>query len=255
MSIRPSLLAAVLLFAVAAPPVLAGPMEPVVARAISAPGRPADMIAMDAGRQPARVLDFLGLKKGDRVLDMAAGSGYYTEIMARAVGPKGIVIAFEHPSFITDDKAKKGWADLLVREKNARLMSLPINQFAAAPGSFDFVLLHLVYHDFYWQSAKYDYPRMDPDKQLAKLFAAVKPGGIVGVVDHVGPAGDTREVVEKFHRIDPETIKADFLRAGFVLDGESDMLRNPQDNHDTLVFDPAIRGKTDRVVFRFRKPG
>jgi predicted methyltransferase len=96
---------------------------------------------------------------------------------------------------------------------------------------------------------------MDPDKQLAKLFAVVKPGGIVGVVDHVGPAGDTREVVEKYHRIDPATIKADFLKAGFVLDGESDMLRNSQDAHDILVFDPAIRGKTDRVVFRFRKPG
>jgi predicted methyltransferase len=186
---------------------------------------------------------------------MAAGGGYYTEIMARAVGPKGIVIAFEHPAFVGDDKAKQGWSDLLAREKNARLMSLPINQFAAAPASFDFVLLHLVYHDFYWTSAKYDYPRMDPDKQLAKLFAVVKPGGIVGVVDHVGPAGDTREVVEKYHRIDPETIKADFLKAGFVLDGESDILRNSQDAHDTLVFDPAIRGKTDRVVFRFRKPG
>lgn len=236
-------------------PASAGPMEPAIARQLAAPGRPADMVALDAGRQPAKVLDFLGLKPGDRVLDFAAGGGYYTEIMARIVGPKGMVIGFEHPSFIDDEKAKKGWEGLLARQKNARLMSVPISQFAAAPNSFDFVLLHLVYHDLYWESAKYKYPRIDPARTLAMLFSVVKPGGIVGVIDHVGPAGDTRTLVEKFHRIDPETIKADFAKAGFVLDGESDLLRNAGDAHDKSVFDPAIRGKTDRVIFRFRKPG
>ncbi|WP_232475853.1 class I SAM-dependent methyltransferase [Flavisphingomonas formosensis] len=245
-----------LLIAAAAPlPALAGPMEAVVARAVAAPGRPADMVALDAGRQPAKVLDFLGLKPGERVLDFAAGGGYYTEILARSVGPKGMVIGFEHPSFVEEEKARKGWEALLARQKNARLMSVPIGQFAAAPNSFDFVLFHLVYHDLYWESEKYKYPRIDPARVLSMLFSVVKPGGIVGVVDHVGPAGDTREVVEKFHRIDPETIKADFAKAGFVLDGESDLLRNPGDAHDKLVFDPAIRGKTDRVILRFRKPG
>ena len=63
-----------------------------------------------------------------------------------------------------------------------------------------------------------------------------------------------RAVVEKLHRIDPATIKADFRRAGFVLEAESDLLRNPADDHTKLVFDPTIRGKTDRVVYRFRKP-
>jgi predicted methyltransferase len=83
----------------------------------------------------------------------------------------------------------------------------------------------------------------------------MKPGGTVAVIDHAAnPGGDTRKVVEDLHRIDPAVIRADFERAGFVLDGQSDMLRNPADDHSLLVFDPAIRGKTDRAVLRFKKP-
>ena len=96
---------------------------------------------------------------------------------------------------------------------------------------------------------------MEPDAWLKTVYAAMKPGGIVGVIDHVAkPGGDTRETVEKLHRIDPAVVKADFERAGFVLDGSSDMLRNPADDHRCCVFDPKIRGKTDRFVYRFRKP-
>jgi predicted methyltransferase len=77
----------------------------------------------------------------------------------------------------------------------------------------------------------------------------------MAVIDHVAnPGGDTRAVVEALHRIDPATVKADFERAGFVLEAESDLLRNPADDHSKNVFDPSIRGKTDRVVYRFRRP-
>jgi len=83
----------------------------------------------------------------------------------------------------------------------------------------------------------------------------MKPGATVGIVDHVAnPNNDTRATVEKLHRIDPNVIKADFKRAGFQLVGTSDILRNPADDHTLLVFDPKIRGKTDRVLFKFRKP-
>ena len=83
----------------------------------------------------------------------------------------------------------------------------------------------------------------------------MKPGGMVVVIDHVGPTGETRAVADKLHRIDPETVKADFKRAGFAFDGESDVLRVAADDHSQNVFDPAIRGKTDRIMYRFRKPG
>jgi len=126
---------------------------------------------------------------------------------------------------------------------------------AFAPNAFDSALLHLVYHDAYWESAQYNVPRIDPAIVTRALFEATKPGGVVGVIDHVAPAGgDTRAVVEATHRIDPAVIRADFERAGFVFDGESDLLRNPQDDYAKNVFDPSIRGRTDRIVYRFRKP-
>jgi predicted methyltransferase len=87
------------------------------------------------------------------------------------------------------------------------------------------------------------------------LFASMKPGGTVAVIDHVAnPGGETRAVVQALHRIDPATIRADFERAGFVFAGESNLLRNAQDDHTKLVFDPAVRGHTDRAVMRFRRP-
>jgi predicted methyltransferase len=96
---------------------------------------------------------------------------------------------------------------------------------------------------------------MDPDQWLKTIYAAMKPGAIVGIIDHVAnPNSDPRATVDKLHRIDPNLIKADFKRAGFQLVGSSDILRNPADDHSLLVFDPKIRGKTDRVVLKFRKP-
>jgi predicted methyltransferase len=126
---------------------------------------------------------------------------------------------------------------------------------AFAPASFDFALLHLIYHDLYWESAQYHYPHCDPDEVLKRLYAAMKPGAIVGVVDHVAdPNGDTRATVDKLHRIDPAVVKADFKRAGFELVKESPLLMTGQDDHSKLVFDAAVRGKTDRFIFKFRKP-
>jgi predicted methyltransferase len=95
---------------------------------------------------------------------------------------------------------------------------------------------------------------MEPQAWLQRLYNAMKPGGIVGVVDHVAAAGaEPRQSVEKLHRIDPAIIRADFEKAGFVLEGQSEMLRNPADDHTLSVFDKAVRGKTDRAIFKFRK--
>ena len=97
--------------------------------------------------------------------------------------------------------------------------------------------------------------RMDPDQWLKTIYAAMKPGAVAGIIDHVAlPNGDTRGTVAKLHRIDPEIIKADFQRAGFELIGVRNFLRNPADDHSLIVFDPKVRGNTDRVVYRFRKP-
>jgi predicted methyltransferase len=96
---------------------------------------------------------------------------------------------------------------------------------------------------------------MDPNAFLKAVYAAMKPGAVIGVIDHVAnPNADTRATVEKYHRIDPNVVKADFKRAGFVFVGSSDVLRNPADDHSIEVHDPRIAGKTDRFVFKFKKP-
>lgn len=232
-----------------------GSAEPAdVAAAVASARRP-DMKQQDAGRKPVEVLTFLGVQKGDRALDIVTGGGgYYAEILGKAVGPQGSVVAWEPIAFY-DDVAKVRLKDVTDRVPNVELLTSPWSPIPLKPASFDFVLMHMIYHEFYWESDQYKIPRVDPDKVLANIFAATKPGGVVGVVDHVAKAGgNPRNVVDKLHRIDPAVVRADFERAGFVFEGESEVLRNPQDDLGKLIFDPAVRGKTDRFVYKFRKP-
>jgi predicted methyltransferase len=225
------------------------------AAAVAATDRPADMVALDAGRKPAEVLAFFGLKRGMTAADIMADEGYYSEIMAHVVGPHGRVLAYNPTQFVKgDEKNAAVWVALAKRVPNVSVSQYPFETFAAPANSFDFVMIHLDYHDLYWENAKIALPRIEPAAFLRTLYAATRPGGIVGVVDHVALPGDTRATVEKMHRIDPATIKADFAAAGFRLEAESDLLRVPSDDHSLPVFNPAVRGKTDRVVLRFRKP-
>lgn len=209
---------------------------------------------LDESRKPVETLKFLGLKKGMVALDYMAGGGYYAEIMAKAVGPKGKVTAWNPETFVSGGKLQEKWAELSARNKNLTMTLAPFDGFDAPPKSYDFALFHLVYHDLYWQSEQFKVPKTDPDAVLKRLYAAMKPGGIVGVVDHVGLAGDTRQTVDKTHRIDPAAVKADFARAGFKLVSESKHLHMEGDDYAKSVFDPALRGKTDRFVFKFKKP-
>lgn len=224
-----------------------------VAAAVTAPGRPADATALDAGRHPAEVLRFMGLRRGDRALDLFTGSGYYGEIMARAVGPRGSVLAW-NPTAFTDDNDRAATAAIRQRSPNFSFIATEESGFALPERAFDFVMIHLNYHDTY-----FDVPRrqfhMEPDAFLRTVFNSLKPGGTFAVIDHVASSGgDTRAVVSRLHRIDPATVRADFERAGFVFDGELALLRNPEDDHTKGVFDASIRGRTDRFVYRFRRP-
>jgi predicted methyltransferase len=218
------------------------------------PARTAELRALDASRKPAEVLNWLGLKPGMDAADLITGSGYWAQIMAVAVGPEGSVTAFEPQQFYKGEAEKSQLDALIAASPGVTLASYPFEAFAPPANAYDFALINLNYHDLYWESAKYGIPHTDPAAYVRNLYAAMRPGGIVGVIDHVGPAGDTRAIVEKMHRIDPATVKADFERAGFVLEGKSDLLANPEDPHTAGVFDPSIRGKTDRFLFKFRKP-
>jgi predicted methyltransferase len=215
--------------------------------------RSEDNVKLDEFRKPVEVLKFLGLQQGMRVSDPFGGNLYWAEITGPAVGPKGRVSIWQPKQFY-GQKSYDKYTALHAKQPNVWLRVSPFEAPDLPANTYDFMLINLDYHDVYWESEKNGIVKMDPDQWLKVVYASMKPGAVVGVIDHVANPGDTRATVEKYHRIDPETVKADFKRAGFKLEATSNLLRNPADDHSLNVFDPKIRGKTDRFVFKFRKP-
>lgn len=249
-------LAVTLMLSAALAPATAAAPPPSIAAAVAAPGRNPDNVKIDEGRKPVQVLQFLGLKPGMHVLDLFGGNAYWAEIMAPVVGPKGHDTVWEPTQFYSD-KTKASFAAFMAKHPNVSIVSSPFEDPAAAlPKNYaDFVILNDNYHDTYWQNPKLKIPQMDPNAFLKAVYESMKPGAVIGVIDHIAnPNSDTRATVEKFHRIDPNVVKADFKRAGFVFVKSSDLLRNPADDHTLPVFDPKVRGHTDRFVYEFRKP-
>jgi predicted methyltransferase len=217
--------------------------------------RPAADRQQDERRQAKEVLAFLGVRPGWRVIDVFSAGGYNTELLARTVGVKGQVIAWNNPAYAKF--AAKGIAERYQDERlgNVRQVTSEVDELDLAPESLDGALFVMSYHDAYWRPEDGSFDRTDPAVLVAKIHRALKPGGVVVVQDHVARAGDDpATVADKLHRIDPALVKRDFEKAGFVFDGESDVLKHPDDDHTTLVFDEAIRGRTDQFVYRFRKP-
>lgn len=234
--------------ALLAAPLFAGPAD--YASAIASKARTEANRQQDAARRPAEILDFAGVARGQVVADWFSGEGYWTELFARAVGSRGTVYAIDPPSF--HDKAK--WEPIQAAHPNVRVLVAPVAQMQLAPGSVDLFFTNANYHDLYWESERFKFPRVEVQPVLADWFRAVKPGGHVVIIDHAGPEGDPRALAEKLHRIDPARVKADMAAAGFVLEAESSLLQRSDDPHDKSVFDPAVRGKTDRFVLKFRHP-
>jgi predicted methyltransferase len=227
----------------------------VIRAAIEHPARTNEDRERDAGSKPAEVLAFVGIASGMRVLDLHAGSGYYTEILARTVGARGRVIAHNHPAARTKLPAalfeRRYGADRLpnVEQVFSRHGDLEI-----AAAALDAVLVSLAYHDLYWFADGVDWGPIDVPELLAKLHRALTAGGIVGVVDHsASPGADPFESSIAAHRIDPVVVRRDFAAAGFELAGDSSTLRNPADDRRRSVFDPVLHGRTDRFVMRFRR--
>lgn len=206
--------------------------------------------AQDTGRMPAEVLAFADIEEGATVADFMAGGGYYTALLAQIVGDEGTVYAL-NPTGFHDAEA---WQARLSTHANILTIVTNPKGMLLAPGSVDTIFSHLVFHDLYWESERFNFPRLDEEFVLANWFAAVKPGGTVIVVDHVGPAGDTRAITAELHRIAPGTVVSAMTKAGFRLVDQSDMLRRNNDDLGKSVFDESVRGKTDRFVMKFQKP-
>jgi predicted methyltransferase len=202
---------------------------------------------VDPAWKAPEVIQFIGLKKGDKVADIVAGR--LTASLAQAVGPSGKVYAVEpaevvkvHPEALARMKA------LATQAPNVIVSEGPIG--SALPSGLDAVFIRQNYHDLYDKfMGPVDVPAFDK-----AVFAALKPGGVYVVLDHAAIAGSGIDATETLHRIDPARVKADVLAAGFKLDGESSILTNEADDHTKNVFDSSIRGRTDQFLLRFKRP-
>lgn len=234
------------------------PVQPdsAIVAAISDTDRPAADREEDARRKPAAVLALLGVEPGMRVIDVFSAGGWYTELLSRVVGPQGEVIAYNNPPYAR--YAEKAIAERYAagRLRNVRQVTATLEDLELPPASLDAALFVMSYHDLYWRPSDGSWPPTDPAALLAKLHAALKPGAVVVVQDHVAATdGDTSKLVGELHRIHPSVVRRDFERAGFAFEAESDVLARKDDDHTKPVFDPAIRGKSDQFVYRFRRPG
>ena len=211
--------------------------------------RPADDTAQDALRKPAEMLAFSQVKPGDKVIDFIPGHGYFTRLFAVAVKPGGTVIADIPAAAAQHDAAGAAMLASMAAEPaygDVRVID-HLNDPAAADA------------DIFWTARNYhDLHNSMPPEGIAAfnatVFKTLKPGGVYVIVDHAAAPGSGVSATKTLHRIDPAAVKAEVTAAGFVFDGESDVLSNPADAHDKIVFDPSIRGHTDQFAYRFRKP-
>ena len=221
-----------------------------LAKALASEARPAEDRARDAGRKPAEVIAFLGIRPGMTVIDLIAAGGYYTEVLSVAVGPTGKVYA-QNSEFVL--KMRDGANDkaMTARLETGRLPNVEridrgVDELRLAPGSLDAALTALNFHDIYNSRG--------PEAAsgfLAAVFQVLKSGGVLGLIDHAGsPAADDKEL----HRIDEALVDASVKAAGFEIEAKSQVLRNPGDDRSKNVFAPGMRGQTDRFVMRLRKP-
>jgi predicted methyltransferase len=238
----------------AAPAAARDAAAPDYAAIVADPSRMAEDAAVDGARKPAEVLAFTRVKPGDVVLEMEAGGGYFTDLLAAAVGPSGRVYMQSPPEFETfyalplAERFIDGGPPNVLRSVTA------FDALEPASGSVDLVTWFLGPHELYFRPENAPDGLGDPATAYAEAFRVLKPGAAFVVIDHAAAAGAPTSTGHDLHRIDPAVVRELAAAAGFTLEEESDLLANPEDDHALSVFDPAIRGRTDQFMFRFVKP-
>ena len=212
--------------------------------ALASPDRPQADKDRDAARKPIETIQFAGIKTGQTVLEVIAVGGWFTEVLSAAVGPTGKVYA-QNPMFFTSrpgfNEAEKARDDRL---KNVTPIHGDLPD-ASLKGKADVALTALNLHDIYNSAGE------DAAVALCKgVYEDLKPGGTFIVIDHVGIAGQDNKM---FHRIELAQAKAVLTKAGFKIDAESDLLKNPKDDHTKGVRDPSVAGHTDQFLIRAKK--
>jgi predicted methyltransferase len=250
---RYSVLVAALVFSLAAIRGHTAPVPAFLSAAVADQGRPVADTERDANRKPAESLLFAGIAPGQQVAELMPGGGYFTRIMSKAVGASGHIYALV-PARSPDDSANtpdfSARIKALAADPNYSNVSVIVEPFAQlkTPVPVDMVWTSQNYHDLH------NFPGLDLTVFNQMVFEALRPGGIYLILDHASEPGADLSVTSTLHRIDPETVKREVLAAGFVFVGSSNLLRQPADPHTAKVFDPAIRGRTDQFILKFRKP-
>ena len=233
----------------------APPSESVAASAaavVASPDRSEADRALDKGRFPAETLAFFGIRPGMRVAELGAGGGYTTELLARTVGPNGRVYG-QNPKFVLERFAEKPWSERLAKPVNAQVVRVDREFDDPLPPeavSLDAVLIVLFYHDTVWLET--DRARMN-----RAIFAALKSGGLYGVIDQSARAGTGTSDTKTLHRIEQSVVVSEIESAGFILDAQAEFMKNPSDPRDWNASPSAAgekRGTADRFVLKFRKP-
>jgi predicted methyltransferase len=215
--------------------------------ALASPERPAEDKARDAARRPYDVIPFVGIATGMRVLDVFAGDGWYTEVLSAAVGPTGKVYMQNAPGMIErrGDAYREQLQARADRLGNVELLLRDLSDLGM-DGQMDAAMTALNLHDAYGRGGEAAGLAF-----LKGIYDALKPGGVAGIIDHVGvPGKDNGEL----HRIEKATAQDLLTKTGFVIEAESDLLANPKDDHTLTSHDPALGRNTDRMLFRVRKP-
>ena len=234
---------------------LTAPLAPAasVEDAIGKPGRLESDVIRDARSRPDVTLALLALEPGDRVADIWAGGGYYSELIATVVGDDGEVLLLNNAAYKAFASkglaARTGGRDIgsvTLHDREAENLDLGEN-------SLDAALIIMSYHDLYHVDEKNGWRAIDAADFLGQIHRALKPGGRLLIVDHNAAPGSGSAAAQDLHRIDIEFATADIIGHGFRLAVSSDALRNPDDDYALMVFDPAVRYKTDRFILVFEK--
>jgi predicted methyltransferase len=221
-----------------------------ITAALADPARPAADTARDAARHPGEILALAGVKPGAKVVDFIIGGGYFTRILSPAVGATGQVYAYQPAEFI---KFKAQYGEDLKTLAAAYKNVTPLDAGFGAldlPDGLDLVITVQNYHDLHLKP----FPADTAAKIDAEVFKSLKSGGVFLIVDHAAADGSGITASDSLHRIDIAAVKQEVEAAGFKLAAESPLLRNPADPRTLIVFDPAIRGKTDQFILKFVKP-
>lgn len=205
----------------------------------------------DASSKPAQVLEFFELQPGHVVLDLFAGSGYYSEIAGLIVGETGKVYLHNNAAYL--EFAGEALTERLSsgRLRNVVRYDRELDDIDLPSDSVDRVVMVKTYHDLYYKTEGWN---LDAERFFAAVHRVLRPGGMLCIVDHAARDGTGSIDAQDLHRIDPGFARQDIESRGFSFGGESPVLRNPDDQLDVNVFDPSVRRRTSRFVYKFLEP-